>query len=68
MVLYSHVPYHNYKIIKTHAMIKDAMIKDAMIKTQEDFFSKVFTSHFICKGKKGYSKFACEKELETEHD
>ena len=25
---------------------------DAMIKTQEDFFNKIFTSHFICKGSK----------------
>ena len=43
----------------------DAMI---MIKTQEDFFIIIFTSHFICKGTKGYSKFACERELETEHN
>ena len=44
-------------------------IKDACrIKTQEDFFIKIFTSHFICNGTKGYSKLACEKELETEHN
>ena len=47
-MLYSHVPYHN----------------DTIIKMQEDFFIKIFTSHFICKGTKGYSKFACERELE----
>ena len=35
---------------------------------QEDFFIKIFTSHFIGKGTKGYSKFACERELETEHN
>ena len=34
-MLYSHVPYHNDTIIKTHAGITDAMIK-----TQEDFFMK----------------------------
>ena len=39
-----------------------------MVRTQEDFFIKIFTSHFICKGTKGYSKFACERELETEHN
>ena len=45
-----------------------------MIRTQEgrrrkkDFFIKYFTSHFICKFRKGCSKFACERELETEHN
>ena len=39
-----------------------------MIKTQEDFFNKIFTSHFICKFRKGCTKFACERELETEHN
>ena len=29
-----------------------AGITDAMIKRQEDFFIKIFTSHFICKGSK----------------
>ena len=33
-----------------------------MIKTQEDFF----TSHFIAKVRKGYLRFVCERELETE--
>ena len=49
-------------------MITDAVINNAHRKTQEDFFIKIFTSHFICKGTKGYSKFACERELETEHN
>ena len=35
-VLYSHMPYHN----------------DTIIKTQEDFFRKIYTSQFICKGSK----------------
>ena len=34
--------------------------------TQEDFFNKIFTSHFIARVRKGYSRFACERELETE--
>ena len=28
---------------------------------------KYFTSHFIARFEKGYSKFACERVLETEH-
>ena len=39
-----------------------------MIKTQEDFFNKIFTSHFIARVRKGCSRFACERELETEHN
>ena len=57
-MLYSYVPYHNGTIIKTHAMIK----------TQEDFFIKIYTSHFIARVRKGCSRFACERELETEHN
>ena len=48
---------------------KDAVTKtDAGRKTQEDFFKKIFTSHFIAKVRKGCSRFACERELETEHN
>ena len=39
-----------------------------MTKTQEDFFIKIFTSHFIARVRKGCSRFACERELETEHN
>ena len=35
-LLYSYMQYHN----------------DTIIKTQEDFFIKIYTSHFICKGSK----------------
>ena len=41
---------------------------DAMIKTQEDFFIKICTSNFIASIRKGYSRFVCERELETEHN
>ena len=61
--------------IHTDAMINDARRNNRRsdkdrrrIKTQEDFFIKIFTSHLICKGTKGYSKFACERKLETEHN
>ena len=42
--------------------------KGRMIKTQEDFFRKIFTSHFIARVRKGCSRFACERVLETEHN
>ena len=38
-----------------------------MIKTQEDFFIKIYTSHFIARVRKGCVVFYCERELETEH-
>ena len=44
------MPYHNNTtIIKQTHDDKDAVINDAHRKTQEDFFIKYFTSHFICK-------------------
>ena len=46
----------------------NAMITDAMIKTQEDFFNKIFTSHFIARVRKGCVGFYCERELEIEHN
>ena len=57
-MLHTHLQHQNNTIIKTHAMIK----------TQEDFFIKIFTSPFIARLRKGCSKFACERELETEHN
>ena len=48
--------------MKTHAGIKDAGRK-----THEDFFTNIFTSHFIARVRKGCSRFACERVLETEH-
>ena len=49
-MLYSHMPYHNNTtIVKQTHDDKDAVINDARRKTQEDFFIKYFTSHFICK-------------------
>ena len=69
IMLYSHMPYHNNTtIIKQTHDDKDAVINDARRKMQEDFFNKIFTSHFICKFRKGCSKFVCERELETEHN
>ena len=58
--------------IHTDAMITDARIKDAGRKTQEwrtheDFFRKIFTSHFIARVRKGCWRVACERMLETEH-
>ena len=50
LVLYRHLQHHNVTIINT----------------QEDFFNKICTSHFIAWVRKGYSRFPCERELETE--
>ena len=49
-MLYPHLQHHNDTINK---------------QTQEDFFNKICTSHFIARVRKGYSGFACERELET---
>ena len=51
ILLYCHLQHHNDTIIK---------------QTQEDFFKKICTSHFITRVRKGHSRFACERELETE--
>ena len=40
---------------------------DAWRKTPEDFFTIIVTSHFIARVRKGCSRFACERVLETEH-
>ena len=40
---------------------------DAWRITQEDFFSNIFTSHFIARVWKGCWRVACERMLETEH-
>ena len=51
-MFYSHVPYHNGTIIK---------------QTHEDSLY-IFTSHFITRVRKGYSRFACERVLEIVHN
>ena len=50
ILLYFHLQYHN----------------DTIVKTRENFFNKICTSQFIARVRKGYSRFACERELETE--
>ena len=50
IVIYMFMQHHNDTIIKTH----------------EDFFNNIFTSHFITRVRKGCSRFACERVLETE--
>ena len=39
-----------------------------MIKTLKNFFIKIYTSHFISRVRKCCSRFAYERELETEHN
>ena len=41
---------------------------DTIIKTQEDFLRNIYTSHFIVRVRKVYSRFYGERELETEHN
>ena len=77
LLLYCHLLIHAEIYIYIHIYIyiyiywihTDAMIKkDAMTQTQEDFFNKIFTSHFIARVRKGCVEFYCERELETEHN
>ena len=42
-------------------------LNDRIIKTQEDFFKNMYLSLY-CKIRKGYSRFYCERELETEQN
>ena len=44
------------------------MITDGMIRTHAEFFIKIYTCHFFSRVRKGCSRFACERELETEHN
>ena len=53
--------HHNDTIIKTH----EGRTQEG--RTQEDFFTNIFTSHFIARVRKGCSRFACERVVETEH-
>ena len=34
----------------------------------QEFFWKICTTHFIVRVRKGYSRFACERKLETEQN
>ena len=54
--------------IHTDAINKDAVTKTQGGRTQEDSFNNIFTSHFICKVRKGCSRVACERELAIEHN
>ena len=63
-MLYTHLPYDNDSIIiKTGARRKIV----AWRKTLEDIFTNRFTYHFMARVRKGCSRFACERVLETEH-
>ena len=59
-MLYSHVPYHNISIIKQTQWQRQ---------THADFFIKIFIPlTLFVRVKKGYSRFACERELEIDHN
>ena len=67
MQKYTYIYWIHTDAMITDAVINDAWRKDAGRKTQEDFFSIIFTSHFIARVRKGCWRFACERVLETEH-
>ena len=69
-MLNSHLHHHSASKrhnIKDRRMNKRRMIKTQEWRTHEDFFNKIYTSHFIARVRKGCSRFACERVLETEH-
>ena len=55
-----------YSHLHVHAASQWHNNKDAGRKMQEDFFTIIFTTHFIARVWKGCSRFACERVLETE--
>ena len=67
IVIYIIIQHHNDTTSKTDAWINDAWRKTQEWRTHEDFFRKIFTSHFIARVRKGCWRFACERVLETEH-
>ena len=56
IVIYTFIQHHNHTIIKTHEGRKTQEELRCRIKTQEDFFSNIFTSHFIARVSKGLFK------------
>ena len=63
ILLYCHL--HHHSASQRHNIKDRRMNKRRMIKTQEDFFTIIFTSHFIARVRKDCSRFACERVLET---
>ena len=57
ILIYMFIQHHNGTIIKTQWQRQ----------TQEDFFNKIFTSHFICKGSKGLFKVCLWEGAGAEH-
>ena len=60
-MLYSHL--HHHSASQRHNIKGRRMNKRRMITSLQLYF----TSHFICKVRKGCSRFACERVLKTEH-
>ena len=65
-MLYTYIYWIHTDAMITDARIKDARRKEAGRKTQEDFFRKIFTSHFIARVRKGCWRVACERMPEIE--
>ena len=62
-MLHSHILVH----AEIHIYMLDTYRRNEQ-QTQEDFFNKIFTSHFIARVRKGCVGFYCERLLETEHN
>ena len=62
IVIYIIIQHHNDTTSKT-----DAWTKDAGRKMQEDFFNNILPLTLFVRFRKGCSRFACERVLETEH-
>ena len=60
-MLYCHLQIHIYIYTQHH---NDTINKQ----TSEDSLTNICTSHFIVRVRKGYSRFYCERELETEQN
>ena len=66
-MLHTYIYWIHTDAMITDAVINDAWRKDARMKDAGRLLYKYFTSHFIARVRKGCSRFACERVLETEH-
>ena len=66
-MLYSHLQHHNDTIIKQTQVQRRKKKGRRNEGSRKTSLSIILPLIFICKFQKGCSKFACERELETEH-
>ena len=66
ILLDSHMQIHIY--IYTCIYMQNGSQRHKDKQTSENFFDKIYTSHFIVRVRKGYSRFYGERELKTEQN